>query len=209
MNDIDERSPQERMIRQQIIDRGIRDERVLAALRAVPRDRFFPAAGRGEAYADQAAAIGHGQTISQPYIVALMTQRSTSARSTRCWRSAPAAATRRPCSARLAREVYTVERVKPLLDEAWERLMAHGRAQRPLPPRRRHARLARGGPVRPHPRSPPARRPAAAAAAEPVGRRRASPSCPSGRTTSRCSSTSAGEGDVSKSATCAPAGSSS
>src|SRR4051794_41420289 len=65
----------ERMIRQQVIDRGITDERVIGALRAVPRDKFFPQDSTAEAYADRAAPIGHGQTISQPYMVALMTER--------------------------------------------------------------------------------------------------------------------------------------
>jgi protein-L-isoaspartate(D-aspartate) O-methyltransferase len=57
-----------------IVARGIHDERVLAALRAVDRREFVPLAVRDEAYADRALPLGHGQTISQPYIVALMTQ---------------------------------------------------------------------------------------------------------------------------------------
>jgi protein-L-isoaspartate(D-aspartate) O-methyltransferase len=104
MNQLQEQSPLERMIQQQVVDRGIRDERILSALRAVPRERFFPEPGRNEAFADRAAPIGHGQTISQPYMVALMTHRL-----------------RVLC--RLAKDVYSVERVKPLLDEAFERLM--------------------------------------------------------------------------------------
>src|ERR1700677_5274333 len=75
MNDLDQPASQERMIRQQIIDRGIKDDRVLSALRSVPRPRFFPADQRESAFADRASPIGHGQTISQPYIVALMTWR--------------------------------------------------------------------------------------------------------------------------------------
>jgi protein-L-isoaspartate(D-aspartate) O-methyltransferase len=63
----------ERMVRDQIAARGIEDERVLAALRRVPRHRFLPAAQRDAAYGDHPVPIGHGQTISQPYIVALMT----------------------------------------------------------------------------------------------------------------------------------------
>src|SRR5260221_12933910 len=70
-----ESSPLERMIQQQIIDRGIRDERVLAAIRGVPREFFFTNEKRNQAYADRSASIGHGQTISQPYIVALMSHR--------------------------------------------------------------------------------------------------------------------------------------
>jgi protein-L-isoaspartate(D-aspartate) O-methyltransferase len=64
----------ERMVRIQISERGITDPRVLNAMRSVPRHLFFPPAERQEAYADHAAPIGLGQTISQPYIVALMTE---------------------------------------------------------------------------------------------------------------------------------------
>ena len=58
----------------QISSRGVRDERVLAAMAKVPRHRFVPPEYRGEAYADRPLPIGYGQTISQPYIVALMTE---------------------------------------------------------------------------------------------------------------------------------------
>jgi protein-L-isoaspartate(D-aspartate) O-methyltransferase len=64
----------DRMIRDQIKERGIVDVRVLAALRAVPRHRFVPERMRNLAYEDGPLPIGSGQTISQPYIVALMTQ---------------------------------------------------------------------------------------------------------------------------------------
>lgn len=62
----------ESMIERQLIARGIADERVLEAMRSVPRERFVPAAMRPEAYADRPLAIGQGQTISQPYMVAKM-----------------------------------------------------------------------------------------------------------------------------------------
>jgi len=62
------------MLRVQLRARGIVDERVLAAMAAVPRERFLPAGSRDLAYADQAVPIGAGQTISQPFMVALMTQ---------------------------------------------------------------------------------------------------------------------------------------
>src|SRR5215207_8508415 len=75
MNKVKQSPGLERMIQQQVVDRGITDERVLGALRAVPREKFFQPEMTSEAYADRAAPIGHGQTISQPYIVALMTQR--------------------------------------------------------------------------------------------------------------------------------------
>lgn len=62
------------MVARQIEARGIRDPRVLAALRRVPRHRFVPPALQDEAYSDSPLPIGHDQTISQPYIVALMTE---------------------------------------------------------------------------------------------------------------------------------------
>ena len=60
------------MVERQLRDRGIEDERVLAAMLEVPRERFLPPERRGEAYRDGAVPIGHGQTMSQPWIVACM-----------------------------------------------------------------------------------------------------------------------------------------
>ena len=61
------------MVRNQIASRGVRDERVLEAMRSVPRHEFMPEEQRSRAYDDRPLPIGHGQTISQPYIVAAMT----------------------------------------------------------------------------------------------------------------------------------------
>jgi len=63
-----------RMITEQIMTRGIKDERVLDALRRTPRHWFVPKEYADIAYSDSPLPIGHGQTISQPYIVALMTE---------------------------------------------------------------------------------------------------------------------------------------
>src|SRR5689334_10603831 len=63
-----------RMVADQLRGRGIHDHRVLAAMEAVPRDAFVQDADRHEAYADKPLPIGAGQTISQPYIVARMTE---------------------------------------------------------------------------------------------------------------------------------------
>ncbi|TAK11222.1 MAG: protein-L-isoaspartate(D-aspartate) O-methyltransferase [Anaerolineae bacterium] len=63
-----------RMVREQLAGRGIRDPRVLAVMGAVPRHVFVPPERRAKAYADQPLPIGEGQTISQPYIVARMTE---------------------------------------------------------------------------------------------------------------------------------------
>ena len=62
------------MVKQQIEDRGITQAQVLTAMRKVPRHAFVAKRSRAAAYADSPLPIGHGQTISQPYIVALMTE---------------------------------------------------------------------------------------------------------------------------------------
>jgi protein-L-isoaspartate(D-aspartate) O-methyltransferase len=123
MNQLQEQSPLERMIRQQVVERGIRDERLLSALRAVPRERFFPEDVRDEAFAARPAPIGHGQTISEPYIVALMTHRLQVRDTDRVLEIGTGSGYQTAVLCRLAKEVYSVERVKPLLDEAFERLM--------------------------------------------------------------------------------------
>ena len=124
MNQVGEITPQDLMIRQQIVERGIRDERVIAAMRAVPRERFFQAESRDTAYADRAAPIGHGQTISQPYMVALMTSRLAVGPEHKVLEIGTGSGYHTAILSKLAREVYTVERVKPLLDEAFERLLS-------------------------------------------------------------------------------------
>src|SRR5207249_10365121 len=93
---------------------------------SVPRERFFNSVMAVEAYADRAAPIGHGQTISQPYIVALMTERLEVGSEHRVLEIGTGCGYQAAILARLAREVYTMERVKPLLDRAFERLMDLG-----------------------------------------------------------------------------------
>lgn len=72
--DDDVRYARERMVREQLRARGIRDERVLEAMARVPRERFVAPGDEPAAYADEALPIEAGQTISQPYMVALMTE---------------------------------------------------------------------------------------------------------------------------------------
>ena len=116
----------EKMIRQQLIERGIHDKAVLEAIRKVPREQFFPDEIRDQAHADKAAPIGHGQTISQPYIVALMTQKLAVAKEHRVLEIGTGSGYQTAILANLVAEVYTIERVKPLLDDAFERLMSLG-----------------------------------------------------------------------------------
>jgi protein-L-isoaspartate(D-aspartate) O-methyltransferase len=63
-----------RMVDEQISGRGVKDERVLAVMRTLPRHEFLPEAIRGMAYNDSALPLGEGQTMSQPYMVGLMTE---------------------------------------------------------------------------------------------------------------------------------------
>jgi protein-L-isoaspartate(D-aspartate) O-methyltransferase len=121
-----EQSPLERMIQQQVIDRGIRDERVIGALRSVPREKFFPPDVRDGAYADKSFPIGHGQTISQPYIVALMTQRLDLKPEHKVLELGTGSGYQTAILARLAGQIYSIERLKPLLDEAFERVLELG-----------------------------------------------------------------------------------
>lgn len=119
-------SPRERMVQQQLVERGIRDERVIEAIRNVPRERFFPADAQGEAYADRPGAIGLGQTISQPYIVALMTQQLDIRPGDKVLELGTGSGYQTAILARLAGKVYSIERLKPLLDEAFERVLSLG-----------------------------------------------------------------------------------
>jgi protein-L-isoaspartate(D-aspartate) O-methyltransferase len=123
MKEVKESVRLEQMIRQQVIERGITDTRVLDALRAVPREKFFMEDLAGEAYADRAAPIGHGQTISQPYMVALMTQHLDVQPHHRVLEIGTGSGYHTAILAFLCREVFSVERVKPLLDDAFHRLM--------------------------------------------------------------------------------------
>ncbi|MDQ3427356.1 MAG: protein-L-isoaspartate(D-aspartate) O-methyltransferase, partial [Gemmatimonadota bacterium] len=68
------RAERERLVSMQLLPRGIRDSATLAAMHMVPRHEFVPAEARGLAYEDTPVPIGRGQTISQPYVVALMTE---------------------------------------------------------------------------------------------------------------------------------------
>jgi len=110
------------MIRK-IMDYGVREERVLTALRHVPRDRFVLPEEKRNAYADKALPIGHEQTISQPYMVALMTQRLELQDDHKVLEIGTGSGYQSAVLAQLAKEVCTVERIKPLLDAAFHRLL--------------------------------------------------------------------------------------
>jgi len=108
----------ERMVREQIEARGIRDERVLRAMRRVPRHRFMPEARRPDAYDDRALPIGHGQTISQPYVVAAMTEVLDLDGDEKVLEVGTGSGYQAAILGELAREVYTIEIVEPLAERA-------------------------------------------------------------------------------------------
>jgi protein-L-isoaspartate(D-aspartate) O-methyltransferase len=116
----------ERMIREQIVHRGIRDPRVLDAFRAVPRELFVDAAQRGMAYEDTPLPLAHGQTISQPYIVALMTELLQLEESDRVLEIGTGSGYQTAILARLVREVYSAELEPELAASTRERLAQLG-----------------------------------------------------------------------------------
>ena len=118
----------ERMVRTQIEARGVRDERVLAALRAVPRHLFVPEAQREAAYEDGPLPIGHGQTISQPYIVAVMTELLAPRPDDVVLDVGTGSGYQAAVLARLVRRVVSIEIVPELAQAARERLAALGYA---------------------------------------------------------------------------------
>jgi protein-L-isoaspartate(D-aspartate) O-methyltransferase len=115
---INDKKERNRMVDDQIIPRGVRDERVLAALRKVPRHEFIPEAIRGMAYADNALPIGEGQTISQPYMVARMTELLELKGIERVLEIGTGSGYQAAVLAELCDKVYTVERIKTLADRA-------------------------------------------------------------------------------------------
>ncbi len=107
-----------RMVDEQIAGRGVKDERVLAAMRKVPRHEFLPEALRTVAYGDHALPIGEGQTISQPYMVALMTELLELTGRERVLEIGTGSGYQSAVLAQLCEKVYTVERVKSLAAQA-------------------------------------------------------------------------------------------
>ena len=103
-----------RMVEVQLVTRGIHDPRVLNAMRNVPRHEFMPEAIRGTAYGDHALPIGESQTISQPYMVALMTELLELTGSERVLEIGTGSGYQAAVLAELCAKVYTVERIKTL-----------------------------------------------------------------------------------------------
>jgi len=107
-----------RMVEHQLRRRGIGDERVLEAIASVPRERFVPERYRRRAYADSALPIGHGQTISQPWIVAAICEALALRGSERVLEVGTGSGYSAAVLALLAHEVITIERVPELAGAA-------------------------------------------------------------------------------------------
>jgi len=106
------------MVHQQLMPRGIKDERVLTAMAKVSREEFVPPDSRAASYEDGPLPIGYGQTISQPYIVAFMTEQLRSKPSDRVLEIGTGSGYQAAILAELAAEVYTIEIVEPLAKNA-------------------------------------------------------------------------------------------
>jgi protein-L-isoaspartate(D-aspartate) O-methyltransferase len=115
-----------RMVAEQIASRDVRDRRVLAAMRDVPRHLFVPEDERANAYQDRPLPIGHGQTISQPYIVALMTELARPAPGDRVLEVGTGSGYQAAVLSRLVSHVYTIEIVEPLARTAENQLKQAG-----------------------------------------------------------------------------------
>ena len=112
----------EQMVEHQLRRRDIRDPRVLAAFATVPREEFVGADLRRHAYDDSPVPIGFGQTISQPYVVAVTVQALALEGNERVLEIGAGSGYAAAILGKLAREVHTIERIRQLADSASERL---------------------------------------------------------------------------------------
>jgi protein-L-isoaspartate(D-aspartate) O-methyltransferase len=115
-----------RMVEEQLRRRGIADERVLAAMARVPRELFVAPELRSRAYEDAALAIGHGQTISQPYMVARICEALALRGDERVLDVGTGSGYQAAVLAELAAEVHTIERIAELAEQARANLAAAG-----------------------------------------------------------------------------------
>jgi protein-L-isoaspartate(D-aspartate) O-methyltransferase len=116
----------ERMVEYDLRDRDIKAPEVLEVMGRVPRQEFVPNALKNRAYADHPLPIGHDQTISQPYIVALMTQLAEPEKESRALDIGTGSGYQAAVLAEICKEVYSIEIVKPLAEEAKKRLKRLG-----------------------------------------------------------------------------------
>jgi protein-L-isoaspartate(D-aspartate) O-methyltransferase len=112
----------EKMVREQIIGRGIKDPRVIEVMLKVPRHIFLPEALLGQAYGDSALPIGEGQTISQPYMVAYLSEALGLRGKEKVLEIGTGSAYQAAVLACLAERVYSTERIRSLLEKARKNL---------------------------------------------------------------------------------------
>jgi protein-L-isoaspartate(D-aspartate) O-methyltransferase len=122
------RAERRRMVTQQIAARGVRDRRTLAAMVAIPRHCFVPPTLADAAHDDAPLPVGHGQTISQPFMVALMTAALAPRRRDRVLEIGTGSGYQTAILAHLVRRVYTIERLPALAEAARRRLADLGLA---------------------------------------------------------------------------------
>jgi len=108
----------QRMVQEQLMPRGIHDERVLGAMAKVAREEFIPPEVRAASYTDQPLPIGYGQTISQPFIVAFMTEQLRPSPKDRVLEIGTGSGYQAAILAELVAEVYSIEIVEPLVKNA-------------------------------------------------------------------------------------------
>jgi protein-L-isoaspartate(D-aspartate) O-methyltransferase len=136
----------EKMVKEQIVGRGIKDRRVIDALVRIPRHLFVPEALAGRAYGDTALPIGEGQTITQPYMVAFLSEALNLRGDEKILEIGTGSGYQAAVLACLAERVCSVERIRSLLEQArksldrvrWSRSFptaaTAGRKRRPLTP---------------------------------------------------------------------------
>lgn len=123
---MDYKKLREEMVTRQLISRGIRDKKVLEAFLSVPREEFVPPAVQEDAYGDFPISIGEGQTISQPYMVALMTECLELKGDEKVLEIGTGSGYQAAILSELTQEVYTVERIPSLACRAEETLKKLG-----------------------------------------------------------------------------------
>ena len=127
MDMVIEETLRRRMIEEQIRRRGVRDERLLAAMEEIPRHLFIPTELRHRAYADEPVSIGEGQTVSQPFIVAEMTASLKLTGTEKVLEIGTGSGYQTAILSKLSRRVITVERIPSLASKAMRLLGELGR----------------------------------------------------------------------------------
>ena len=115
---VDLAGERQRMVQEQLMPRGVHDKRVLAAMSKVPREEFVPQASRAASYTDQPLPIGYDQTISQPYIVAFMTEQLHPSSGDRVLEVGTGSGYQAAILSELVAEVYSIEIIEPLAKTA-------------------------------------------------------------------------------------------